>query len=81
MDSDDIGPAVVGIIRPRIVVPRWLQNQDAATQGIVMAHEREHVLAQDIRVLGGALLVAVLLPRSGCVERRRPGRTGAVVPA
>jgi beta-lactamase regulating signal transducer with metallopeptidase domain len=62
MVSDDVGPAVVGIIRPRIVVPRWLQNQDAATQGIVMAHEREHVRAQDIRVLGGALLVAVLLP-------------------
>ncbi len=32
------------------------------TQAIVIAHEREHVRAQDIRVLGGALLVAVLLP-------------------
>ena len=60
--SDDVGPAVVGIVRPRIVVPRWLQQQDAETQGIVIAHEREHLRAQDIRVLGGALLVAVLLP-------------------
>ena len=60
--SDDVGPAVVGIVRPRIVVPGWLQQQDAETQGIVIAHEREHLRAQDIRVLGGALLVAVLLP-------------------
>jgi len=60
--SHDVGPAVVGIVRPRIVIPRWLLQQDATTQTIVLAHEREHVRAQDIRVLGGALLVAVLIP-------------------
>jgi beta-lactamase regulating signal transducer with metallopeptidase domain len=60
--SRDVGPAVVGIVRPRIVIPRWLLRQDAATQRIVIAHEREHLRAQDIRVLGGALLVAVLIP-------------------
>ena len=60
--THDIGPAVIGIVRPRIVIPRWLLQQDAATQRIALAHEREHVRAQDIRVLGGALLVAVLLP-------------------
>ena len=60
--THDIGPAVIGIMRPRIVIPRWLLQQDAATQQIALAHEREHVRAQDIRVLGGALLVAVLLP-------------------
>jgi hypothetical protein len=60
--SDDVGPAVVGIVRPRIVVPIWLQQQDTDTQRIVIAHEREHLRAQDIRVLGGALLIAVLLP-------------------
>jgi hypothetical protein len=60
--SHDVGPAVVGILRPRIVVPGWLRQHDAETQGIVIAHEREHLRTQDIRVLGGALLVAVLLP-------------------
>jgi bla regulator protein blaR1 len=60
--SHDIGPAVVGIARPRIVIPRWVLQQDTATQKIVLAHEREHVQAQDIRVLGGALLIAVLVP-------------------
>jgi hypothetical protein len=60
--SRDIGPAVVGFVRPRIVIPQWLLQQEAATQKIVLDHEREHLRAQDIRVLGGALLVAVLVP-------------------
>jgi hypothetical protein len=60
--TDDVGPAVVGIMRPRIVIPRWLLQQDAATQAIVIAHEQEHLRAQDIRVLGAALLLAMLLP-------------------
>jgi beta-lactamase regulating signal transducer with metallopeptidase domain len=60
--THDVGPAVVGVRRPRIVVPRWLLQQDAATQATALAHEQEHVRAHDIRVLGGALLIAVLLP-------------------
>ena len=60
--THDVGPAVVGIARPRIVIPRWLLQQDAATQATALAHEQEHVRAHDIRVLGGALLIAVLLP-------------------
>jgi beta-lactamase regulating signal transducer with metallopeptidase domain len=60
--SHDVGPAVVGIVRPRIVIPRWLLQQDAETRQIVLTHEREHLHAQDVRVLGGALLVAVLIP-------------------
>lgn len=60
--THDVGPAVVGIIRPRIVIPQWLLQADGATQAIAIAHEREHMQVQDIRVLGGALLLAVLLP-------------------
>lgn len=60
--ADDLGPAVVGIIRPRIVIPRWLAQQDVATRTLALAHELEHVRAHDIRILGGALLIAVLVP-------------------
>lgn len=60
--AHDVGPAVVGIVRPRIVVPRWLLHEDASTQAIVIAHEQEHLRAHDIRMLGGALLIAMLLP-------------------
>lgn len=58
----DIGPAVIGMMRPRIVIPGWLLQQDAATQSIALAHEQEHLRAQDSRVLGGALLIAILFP-------------------
>jgi BlaR1 peptidase M56 len=58
----DIGPAVIGMMRPRIVIPGWLLQQDSATQSIALAHEQEHLRAQDIRVLGSALLIAMLLP-------------------
>jgi beta-lactamase regulating signal transducer with metallopeptidase domain len=60
--THDVGPAVVGILRPRIVIPRWVLQQDAGTQEIVIAHEREHMRAHDVRVLAGALLLAMLLP-------------------
>jgi beta-lactamase regulating signal transducer with metallopeptidase domain len=60
--TGDVGPAVVGVVQPRIVVPQWLLHEDAATQAIVISHEQEHLRAQDIRVLGGALLLAILLP-------------------
>jgi bla regulator protein BlaR1 len=60
--SHDVGPAVVGIVRPRIVIPRWLLQQDVTTQRIVLAHELEHLRARDVRVLGAALLVAALIP-------------------
>jgi beta-lactamase regulating signal transducer with metallopeptidase domain len=60
--THDVGPAVVGIVRPRIVIPHWLLHEDAPTQAIVIAHEQEHLRAHDIRVLGGALLIAMLLP-------------------
>jgi beta-lactamase regulating signal transducer with metallopeptidase domain len=58
----DVGPAVVGMLRPRIVVPRWLLHQDTHTRAIVIKHEQEHLRAHDIRVLGTALLIAMLLP-------------------
>lgn len=60
--ADDVGPAVVGILHPLIVIPRWLLQQDTATQAVALTHEREHVRTHDVRVLGGALLIAVLLP-------------------
>jgi beta-lactamase regulating signal transducer with metallopeptidase domain len=60
--THDVGPAVVGIVRPRIVIPQWLMHEDTRTQAIVITHEQQHVRAHDIRVLGGALLMALLLP-------------------
>jgi len=60
--ADDTGPAVIGVTRAEIVVPRWLLSRDAREQQLVLAHEREHLRVHDplLLVLGQAAIV--LLP-------------------
>jgi len=57
-----VGPAVVGIVRPEIVVPRWLLERGAAEQRLVIAHEDEHVRTRDHLLLGGACVAVALMP-------------------
>ncbi len=40
--SDAIGPALVGLFRPRIVVPWWFLALPKPDRVLVMLHEREH---------------------------------------
>ena len=56
------GPAVVGVVRPEIVVPRWLLARDAEEQQLVLAHEDEHVRARDHLLLAGACVAVALMP-------------------
>lgn len=60
--SDDIGPAVFGIFRSRIVFPRWLLAVSAQTQALALRHEREHVAARDPLVLAVATGIVMLMP-------------------
>jgi beta-lactamase regulating signal transducer with metallopeptidase domain len=57
-----VGPAVVGLLRPEIVVPHWLLERSAAEQRLVLAHEEEHVRAHDHLVLAGACVLVALVP-------------------
>jgi beta-lactamase regulating signal transducer with metallopeptidase domain len=57
-----IGPAVVGFLRPEIVVPQWLLARAAEEQRLVVAHEREHVTARDPLLLGAACVAAAVMP-------------------
>jgi bla regulator protein BlaR1 len=60
--SDTIGPAIVGLIRPRIVVPWWVMALPKPDRALVMLHEREHRRAGD-QLLGAlAELVLALAP-------------------
>ena len=43
--SDDFGPAVIGVGRGEIVVPRWLLELPPEDSRLVVAHEVEHVRA------------------------------------
>jgi TonB-dependent SusC/RagA subfamily outer membrane receptor len=60
--TSDAGPAVIGVIRPSIIIPSWLLSADPVHQRMVVQHEREHVRRGDHALLAGAATVAALLP-------------------
>jgi hypothetical protein len=60
--SPDTGPAVVGFLRSRIVLPEWVLGDASANRQIVLVHEEEHVHAGDPRLLLGALVLWVAMP-------------------
>jgi bla regulator protein BlaR1 len=60
--SDDAGPAVVGVLRPRIVVPAWLLDAPPRRQALVLAHEQSHIDAGDQRLLAAVALLLVAMP-------------------
>jgi bla regulator protein blaR1 len=60
--APDVGPAVVGLLRPRIVVPCWLLSSATSQQEAVMAHERSHIDAGDARLFTAALFLLVFMP-------------------
>jgi beta-lactamase regulating signal transducer with metallopeptidase domain len=56
------GPAVIGLARAEIVVPRWLLALAPAEQRLVLAHEREHVRARDPLLLALGWGAVALVP-------------------
>jgi hypothetical protein len=60
--APDVGPAVVGLLRPCIVIPAWLLQESAARQRHVLAHEQSHLDAADPQVLTIALCLLVAMP-------------------
>ncbi|MDB6100760.1 MAG: Signal transducer regulating beta-lactamase production, contains metallopeptidase domain [Gammaproteobacteria bacterium] len=60
--ASDIGPAVVGLLRPRIVVPNWLTELPDSQQALVIAHEIAHLKAGDPQAFATALCVLVCAP-------------------
>ena len=60
--APDTGPAVVGLIRPCIVVPAWVSESSPASQALVIAHENAHLAARDPLLLTAALCLLVFMP-------------------
>lgn len=56
------GPAVLGVLRPTIVVPDWLVTSAAGVRRMVVLHEGEHVRAQDSRLLALGCMVVAAAP-------------------
>jgi TonB family protein len=62
--SPSVGPAVVGFVRPRIVMPRWTLGWAEPLQRLIVRHEREHVRAGDPLLLLAGLVTVALMPWS-----------------
>ncbi|HEX8271112.1 MAG TPA: M56 family metallopeptidase, partial [Longimicrobiaceae bacterium] len=58
---EGVGPCVVGLAHPEVVVPRWVLDVAAEERRLVLLHEREHVAAGDAWLLFlGTLAVAAM---------------------
>lgn len=60
--SADTGPAVIGIIRPRIVLPEWALDLAPEERRLVLLHEMEHVRARDPWLLLFGAFALVVAP-------------------
>jgi hypothetical protein len=60
--SDRVGPATVGFVRSRIVLPRWALAAAPAERSMIVRHEQEHVASGDPRLVALAALVGVAMP-------------------
>ncbi len=60
--SATTGPAAVGIVRRRILLPSWALDLDAPLREIVLAHEREHLRSGDPALLAAAWFLAAVMP-------------------
>ncbi len=60
--THDVGPAVVGLLRSRIVVPRWVTLALPSHQAAVIAHEQSHLDARDPQLFTLALALLVFMP-------------------
>ena len=48
--SRDTGPTIVGLLRPRVVLPAWVRAIGPGEQELILAHEEEHIRAGDARL-------------------------------
>lgn len=60
--SKDVGPAVVGLINPAIVLPEWVLDLTPEKRRLILSHEEEHTRAGDAVVLALASLCVALMP-------------------
>ena len=61
------GPALVGVAKPRVVVPSWVLRLGPGTRSAIVRHELEHARARDHLALLYAGLVLVVFPWSPAI--------------
>lgn len=62
LEGGERGPAVVGVLRGRIVLPTWFRQLEGELQRVVLLHEAEHLRAGDHRLHAAAALSVLIAP-------------------
>jgi TonB family protein len=60
--TQDIGPAVAGVRRPVVFIPRWVLALDESSQQLLLSHEIEHVRHRDTWLLLLAAVSGAVMP-------------------
>ena len=60
--SGRTGPALVGVLHPRVVLPEWALDAPPAQLDLMLAHEQEHGRARDPLLLLAAALATAAMP-------------------
>jgi TonB family protein len=60
--TDDVGPAVSGVLRPRVLAPEWLTTLPPRERELILMHEEEHVRARDPMLVAAARTARILTP-------------------
>ena len=60
--SRDVGPAVIGFLRGRVVLPRWVLELGEAERAMMLRHEEEHLRAGDPRLIALGTLIVIAMP-------------------
>lgn len=60
--TESLGPATVGVLRSRVLLPRWVLALPCAQRRYVVRHEEEHRRAHDGRLLFFATLLLIAAP-------------------
>jgi lipopolysaccharide transport protein LptA len=60
--AERIGPALFGVWRPQVILPRWILDAPPVIRSIVIAHEESHLAARDTLLLMVAQLIVALTP-------------------
>ena len=60
--SAETGPAVLGVLSQRIVLPEWVRSLAPEYRRLMLAHECEHIAARDPQRLALALGALTLMP-------------------
>jgi TonB family protein len=60
--TDELGPAVAGTLRPRVLVPGWLGSLPTSQRSLVLLHEQEHIRAHDPVLIALARAARIAAP-------------------